>query len=157
MTKYNYKLADTADKDEVDFLVKLNNSINLNTYEIKRTNHISKYYSVDYQIFKDDEIVLNLELKSRTDISYIASEYKSFMIGKRKLDTIREKFKKTILIWNCKKTGKFYFTRFKNEFNDLDIGYMGVSAVQYIPVEECSSGFDELIKDINDYSTSSNV
>ena len=57
MTKYNYKLADTADKDEVDFLVKLNNSINLNTYEIKRTNHISKYFSVDYQIFKDNEIV----------------------------------------------------------------------------------------------------
>ena len=153
MSKKKHKLTlfEIADQDEIEFLIRLNASLDLTIYEIKRTNRLSKYYPVDYEIYKNGELVLHLELKSRYDLTHYVNYDKTLMIGKTKLLSIKERFKKTIIIWQCKTNKYVWFSRFRREFNDLPTEYCNNSPVQMIPIEKCKIGFDALIEDLLDY------
>jgi hypothetical protein len=87
MSKKKHKLTlfEIADQDEIEFLIRLNASLDLTIYEIKRTNRLSKYYPVDYEIYKNGELVLHLELKSRYDLTHYVNYDKNTYDWKNKI------------------------------------------------------------------------
>ena len=150
--RHKLTLHEQSDMDELEFLIELNNALDLTKYKIKRTNTISRYHPVDYDVYREDKLIMHIEIKCRYDLSHYLLYDKSLMIGSTKLENIEKDYFNTLLVWKCKTKKSFNFTWFKPEYNKLPTKWIRNSPVKLIPTEECSTGFDNLIHSISSKS-----
>jgi hypothetical protein len=150
--KHKLTLYEQSNIDELEFLIELNNALDLTKYKIKRTNTISQYHPVDYDVYRDDTLIMHIEIKCRHDLSYYLVNDKTLMIGATKLKNIEKDYFNTLLVWRCKTKKQYHFTWFKPEFNKLPTKWLNNSPVKYIPIEYCSNGFENLIHSISSKS-----
>lgn len=143
MSKFNIKLYNKSQKDEVLFSTTLQSRLP-KEYKIVRTND-DKHCNVDYIIYKNNQILMYLELKTRGN----CSKYPSLMIGATKLDKIKSHFNSNcIIVWQCEETKIIYHTIYNDIYCDLEISYLNGSGVKYIHKNYCDLGMDILIDNI---------
>ena len=135
-------------RDEIAFLLKLQASMPY--FSIEKTR--DKYASLDY-VIKHDETktpFLFMELKSR---NIDLSKYDTLLMGRIKLENVVNVKQHIILIWICKTTETMYYLFYHKNLLELKTHMLNGKRVVYINKQLCSTGYDNLIKDIYDCST----
>ena len=146
MKKLKLNMYETAIQDETEFLIQLIQYFD--DIDIHKTK--DRYNFVDFELKKHNIHFLNMELKSRDNIS----SYRSLRIGYVKLNALVNLKHDTILVWLCKKTKSFYYCIFQPFMLDLDLQYDGRSTYVEIPKSFMvhSSSLKSLSDVISEYS-----
>ena len=107
-------------------------------YELKRTTHLNKFYPVDFQIFKNDELIHNIDFK-------IVDNLNNLHVGIRKIQTFDYYFTNTLMLWYCNSSNTFCMTSYSEELLNLPTQYVGVCAVKTIPRCRCDFGYLDFV------------
>ena len=134
-------------QDEMDFLLKLQDD--LTALSVEKT--ADKFCPVDYVVKQNGAIFLYMEIKNR---NLDLRNYDTLMIGRGKLENILRIRQDVILIWVCKTTGTLYWIFFAKWMLDLKVHLLKGKRVAYIGKMLCSTGYDDLLSNIHDCSTS---
>ena len=129
-------------QNEISFLLRLQSSLSEYGYSVEKTK--DTYSPVDYIVKRENDIVMYLELKTRTDLS----KHNSFIIGRVKLERIRYFKKPVIIIWVCETTQQLFFIFYTSNLLTLKQSVMKNKRVAFIPKGLCSTSYDELIESI---------
>ena len=134
-------------QDEMDFLLKLQDD--LPALSVEKT--ADEFCPVDYVVKQNGTIFLYMEIKNR---NLDLRNYDTLMIGRRKLENILLIRQDVILIWVCKTTKTLYWIFFAKWMLELKVHLLNGKRVSYIGKSLCSTGYDDLLSNIQDCSTS---
>lgn len=138
MTVYKYTVRDN--KNEVAFLLDLQENINNENFSIKKTQ--DHYCSVDFEMFHKNQSLGFIELKCR----YVSlKHFNTLIIGSTKLDNVQKYYPNTIFVWNDMINKELYFLPFTDDLLTYRNEICNGSYIKKIPKNLCKIGMTEFI------------
>ena len=130
--------------NEIEFLLHICELVNDKNFRIKKTEY--RYCPVDFELFYNDVSIGYIELKCRYSP---ISTYPTFIIAKKKLDKILDRYDNTILVFIDKNKDTVYFYPIIRPLENFDVRPdIYEKDVYHIQKNSCVFGLRQLISHI---------